>query len=210
MENERPAIKLGPDGKFPDWQELYRSQSVESLPWYNPELDADLDAALREKNASSGTFLDLGTGPGTQAIQLAKRGFTVTGADLAESAIEKAKSLSGEVRWVQDDILHSRLEGTFDFVFDRGCFHVFDPADRPAYVSQLERLVRPGGTVFLKCFSVDQPMDPEGRGPKRFSHQDIRDIFGAGFEIESIRDTVYQGTLETFPKALFVVMKRRG
>lgn len=210
MENDRPAIKLGPDGKFPDWHDLYRNQPVESMPWYNPDLDTDLDAALRERGAASGAFLDLGTGPGTQAIQLAKRGFTVTGVDLAESAIEKAKALSAEVRWLQDDILRSRLEEVFDFVFDRGCFHVLDPADRPAYVAHLKRLVRPGGTVFLKCFSVDQPMDPAGRGPKRFSHQDIRSIFGADFEIERIQDTVYQGTLETFPKALFAVMSRRG
>jgi 2-polyprenyl-3-methyl-5-hydroxy-6-metoxy-1,4-benzoquinol methylase len=210
MENDRPAIQPGPGGNFPDWQDFYRNQPVESMPWYSPDLDADLEAALRERNASSGTFLDLGTGPGTQAIQLARRGFTVTGVDLAESAIEKATALSAEVRWLQDDILRTRVEEVFDFVFDRGCFHVLEPGDRPTYVSHLKRLVRPGGTVFLKCFSVDQPMHPEGRGPKRFSHRDIEDIFGADFEIERIHDTVYQGTLETFPKALFVVMRRQS
>jgi SAM-dependent methyltransferase len=206
-EAPKPTFKPGPAGNFPDWQELYRSNDVASMPWYTPELDADLDAALRERGASSGSFLDIGTGPGTQAVQLAQRGFTVTGIDLAESAIAKARELSPEVRWRQEDILHPRLDEAFDFVFDRGCFHVLEPADRPAYVTHLKRLVRGGGTVFLKCFSVDQPMRPDGGGPRRLSHQDIREVFGADFDVEQIRDTVYQGTLEVFPRALFVVMR---
>jgi hypothetical protein len=34
----------------------------------------------------------------------------------------------------------------------------------------------------------------------------IRGLFGESFRIDSIKETVYQGTLDPFPKALFVVM----
>src|SRR5262249_10073031 len=89
---------MGP-GRFPNWPELYSRQPVETMPWYNPTLDHDLDAALTARNLSRGTFLDIGTGPGTQAALLAKRGFTVTATDLADTAITKASALSADVRW---------------------------------------------------------------------------------------------------------------
>ena len=104
---------------------------------------------------------------------------------------------------MQDDILKTKLSEAFDFVFDRGCFHVIDPAARPTYVATLKRLVKRGGAAFIKCFSVEQPGGEVG--PYRFSRQDIEAIFGADFEIESVRDTEYQGTLSPPPKALFVV-----
>ncbi|MBI1662851.1 MAG: class I SAM-dependent methyltransferase [Nitrosopumilus sp.] len=37
--------------------------------------------------------MDLGTGPGTQALELSKIGFKVTGTDISQSAIEKAKKI---------------------------------------------------------------------------------------------------------------------
>jgi 2-polyprenyl-3-methyl-5-hydroxy-6-metoxy-1,4-benzoquinol methylase len=73
----------------------------------------------------SGIALDLGTGPGTQAIHLARRGFAVTATDISEAAIrlasEKAQNEGLEITWEQDDILDTRLDRQFDFIFDRGC-----------------------------------------------------------------------------------------
>ena len=64
-------------------------------------LDHDLENELKSKNYGSGNFLDLGTGPGTQALQLSKFNFKVTGTDISQSAIEKAKKLSikGLILW---------------------------------------------------------------------------------------------------------------
>jgi 2-polyprenyl-3-methyl-5-hydroxy-6-metoxy-1,4-benzoquinol methylase len=77
---------------FPDWDTLYKSQRVETMPWYNENFDFDLEKELDERKIIDNTndsikFLDLGTGPATQAIWLAKRGFKVIGSDLSEDAI---------------------------------------------------------------------------------------------------------------------------
>jgi methylase of polypeptide subunit release factors len=57
---------------FPDWNNLYSSQNVETMPWYNENLDSDLQEELERRKISKGRILDLGTGPATQALQLAK------------------------------------------------------------------------------------------------------------------------------------------
>ena len=113
---------------FLDWDSFYKENNVEKMPWYEKNLDPDLKYQINSKNITTGKFLDLGTGPGTQAIQLAKLGFDATGADISKNAIDKAKRLSSIVRFVVDDILNSSFpDDAFDFILDRGCFHVFEP-----------------------------------------------------------------------------------
>jgi methylase of polypeptide subunit release factors len=118
---------------FPNWELVYQNQSIESMPWYNESLDADLERELDERNILEGEFLDLGTGPGTQAIRLSEIGFTVTASDLSETAIRQASINRGKaasrINFVVDDVLHSGFkESKFDFIFDRGCFHVISPS----------------------------------------------------------------------------------
>jgi chemotaxis methyl-accepting protein methylase len=77
------------------------------------------------------TFLQVAD---TQALHLARRGFTVTATDISEAAIrlaiEKAQKEGFEITWEQDDILDTQLDRQFDFIFDRGLFHVLAPERR--------------------------------------------------------------------------------
>jgi 2-polyprenyl-3-methyl-5-hydroxy-6-metoxy-1,4-benzoquinol methylase len=195
---------------FPDWDELYRSDAVEKLPWYSIALDPDVEAAFARHKIPSGWVLDLGTGPGTQAIALAERGFVVTATDVSSAAVayaaRKAQARRVAVTFVQDDVLATRLAGPFDVILDRGCFHVLAPEQRPLYVDAVHRLLAPSGWLFLKTFSHHQP---GGQGPYRFAPDEIRRLFdGAGFRVLEIVDTVFQGQLDPFPRALFSAIRR--
>jgi SAM-dependent methyltransferase len=189
---------------LPDWETLYKSQRVETMPWYNENFDSDLEKELDERKIINNhhKFLDLGTGPATQAIWLAKRGFNVTGSDLSEAAINRARQIYAKeknVNFIVDDILHSELKGNeFDYIFDRGCFHVLLPADRQNYISKIKQILKDNGILFLKCFSDKEPRQ---EGPCKFSPDGIRDLFSESFRIDSIKET-----LDPFPRALFVVM----
>ena len=69
-----------------DWEKVYRLEKIEELPWYEEKIDLDLDDAIQI--IKNGKFLDLGTGPGTQAVELSKKGFDVTGSDISPTAIQ--------------------------------------------------------------------------------------------------------------------------
>jgi len=194
---------------FPQWEQFYQDKPVEQMPWYYPGLDPDLEAVIQSLAIRSGRALDLGTGPGTQAIELAERGFSVVGSDLSSTAIEKAQALAQEkgleIDFRQDDILHSQLRPAFDLILDRGCFHVLAPGERLEYIRQVQRLIRVGGLLCLKCFSHLQPGE---QGPHRFTPDAIRALFEGPFKVRSIDETVYQGTLDPLPRALFCVLER--
>ena len=201
---------------FPDWDNLYNTQNVETMPWYNEYLDSDLEEELERRKISTGRILDLGTGPATQAIQLSKRGLEVIGSDISETAINKAREFyvnnnninkNIEINFIVDDILNSKIKDKmFDYVFDRGCFHVLPIDKRPVYINEIKRILDDRGILFLKCFSIREPRQ---EGPYKFSEDGIKQLFRNDFIIVSIKDTVYQGTLDPLPRALFVVMSKQ-
>lgn len=197
--------------EFPDWDAYYKENNVKEMPWYELNLDPDLKNEIISRNLSVGKFLDLGTGPGTQAIQLSNLGFDVTGSDLSENAIKKAKNLSEKVNFVTDDFLNSKLlENEYDFILDRGCFHVFDIEQRQNYVDQIKRILRKKGILFLKCMSDKEKDLPEDKGPHKLSQSELKQVFSNDFEVQSIKDTVYHGTLDPLPKALFAILKKKS
>jgi len=196
---------------LPDWDSFYKETNVKEMPWYEQNLDADLAAQINSMNLKEGKFLDLGTGPGTQAIELAKIGFESTGSDISKNAIAKAQELSSDVNFVEDDILNSSfVDDEFDFILYRGCFHVFEPSLRKKYLSQIKRILRDDGILFLKVMSKEEKGLPDEEGPYKFSEQDILDIFEKDFQILDIMPTVYYGILTPLPKAIFAIIKQKN
>jgi len=83
-----------------------------------------------------------------------RRGFDVTATDVSGAAIDLAKTKAERqdinIVWKQDDILQTGLTRQFDFILDRGCFHVLRPDRRQAYFSTVAGLLKPDGYLFLK------------------------------------------------------------
>lgn len=77
----------------------------------------------------------------------------------------------------------------------------------------LAAVLKPGGRLFLLCFSDKEPGD---QGPRRVSRQEIEDVFAQGWVIESMEPSEYEvrpdspgfNPNEGGPKAWFVVAKR--
>ncbi len=194
------------------WEDVYRTHDVTDLPWYTSALDGDLGAALAVRVKAGGRILDLGTGPGTQAIALAKRGYDVVASDIAPSAVRKATHAAQRegvrIDFRVDNILDSRLEdGLVDAIVDRGMFHTLPPESRPRYVARVARILRPRGYLFLKAFSDKEPRQ---FGPYHFSPAELRSCFEDAFEVLSIEDAAFDTRFEDAPRALIGVFRRRG
>lgn len=137
-----PEKESQSEKKFPDWNNLYSSQNVETMPWYNKNLDSDLEEELERRKILKGRILDLGTGPATQPTQLTKRGLQVTESDVSEAAINRAREVyvydkeDKEISFIVNDILNSKIKDkSFDYVFDRGRF-IFCQSKRSQFISE--------------------------------------------------------------------------
>jgi hypothetical protein len=96
-----------------------------------------------------------------------------------------------------------------------GLFHVFNDDERRCYVEGLATILKPGGKLFLLCFSDEEP---GAQGPRRVSRKEIEIAFAEGWAVESIEPSRFEVRPElkdfTFseggPKAWFAVAKRAG
>lgn len=81
-----------------------------------------LSLPARALAASAPKILDLACGWGRHAIELAARGYRVTGLDISEFMLEEAKRRAIErevaVRWVQGDARQMKFKGEFDAVLN--------------------------------------------------------------------------------------------
>jgi len=79
---------------------------------------AEIDQILALTNLKEGAVLDLCCGPGRHSVELARRGFTVTGVDLSPFLLGKARERGGEavlsIDWVQEDMRNFRRPESFD------------------------------------------------------------------------------------------------
>jgi cyclopropane fatty-acyl-phospholipid synthase-like methyltransferase len=168
----------------------------------------------------SGTVLDAGCGTGDTALFLAGQGCKVTGIDFLEVPIQRAQRKAAErgvqaTFLVKDAMALKDWSERFDNVIDSGLFHVFNDDDRRHYVEGLASVLKPGGRLFLLCFSDEEPGT---QGPRRVSKTELHAAFAAGWAIESIKPVQVQVHPDlkdvTFseggPKAWFLVVRRAG
>lgn len=168
----------------------------------------------------TGVVLDAGCGTGENALSFAGRGHPVLGLDFLEGPVlearRKAEERNLDAEFARMDALEpAGLDRHFDTVIDSGLFHVFSDEDRARYVAGLAHVTRPGGRLFLLCFSDEEPGT---QGPRRISQGDIRGAFAVGWDVEEIRAARYEvrpdltdrSYSEGGPKAWLSMIRRPG
>ena len=143
---------------MPNYPLMYR---LGITPWegYGTAASASiatmLDREESERGRPLGRALDLGCGRGQYTPELARRGWEATGVDVVPAAIEAARSQAPDgVSYAVGDAtdLDAAALGTFDLVFDVGCFQGFGGRRRQAVGRSVTRLANPGATVLMLAF----------------------------------------------------------
>jgi demethylmenaquinone methyltransferase/2-methoxy-6-polyprenyl-1,4-benzoquinol methylase len=92
--------------------------------------------------------LDVATGTGDLAVELARRGADVTGLDFSERMLELARAKCPQIEWVEGNALElSFADGEFDAVTVGFGARNFSDLDRG--LSEMARVAKPGGRVVI-------------------------------------------------------------
>jgi cyclopropane fatty-acyl-phospholipid synthase-like methyltransferase len=140
-----------------------------------------------------GRALDLGCGTGTNALEMARRGWEVTAIDFSSRALQAARRRAAAahlpITILQGDVTDLRgAHGPFDFVLDIGCFHALTTEARRRYASHVIGRTLPGATYLLYTFTGD------GNGRGELPTEDaLRRLFTPAFALTTIKPGLDQG-----------------
>jgi len=138
------------------WDDFY-SNREKGVPFFTNKPDENLVNYFEKKLLNPGKVLELGCGPGRNAIYFAEKGCLVDAVDLSQESIqwatERAKEKNVHVNFIYNNIFDLQIEeGTYDIVYDLGCFHHIAPHRRMNYINLVKKALKPGGYFAITCF----------------------------------------------------------
>ncbi len=183
------------------------TEPAEDLKKFTRWLDREYGPGfLNEKSF----VLDIGCGNGRNLIYLAKQ-FSVSGIgyDISDEAIKQAISAGGGTGL---RFLARSIAGRFDIpdksadlIIDMMASHYLKEKEREVYLSEITRIIKPGGYVFFKSFLKEEDrhatrlLRDRGAGEKNayihpvhggyeyvWPEEDLRKFFQKDFDIEKV------------------------
>jgi len=152
------------------WNEMYSTPKDKEVDHVGIERQRFIDNILEKDWApKSGKALEIGCGTGPLIRWITEKGFSGTGIDISETAIELAKQQSEglEIDLFKDDYCYSRRlkDNSFDIIADGHCFHcIVEDNDRKMFLEKSRDLLKKDGVFILltmcspinrKQFSID-------------------------------------------------------
>jgi len=185
--NYRLAYSFG----FHPWED------AETEPGFVEKITELFAREEKDREPPYGSALDLGCGSGIWGVQMAKRGWQVTGIDNVDKAVQRAKQriqdAGVDMNVIKGDVTALRDAGVgtnFRLVLDSGTFHDFDEPARLAMGREVDAIAAPDATVFLLVWP--KRVRPLIRGASReeveeaFPRWQITDIEPSGFVLPKL------------------------
>jgi SAM-dependent methyltransferase len=131
-----------------------------------------------------GEALDVGTGQGRNAVWLATQGWAVTGMDVSGGGLAAARANAAKA----GVSIRTEKAAYDDFDFGTGRWDLiviafaWAPVSDPAFVSRIEKSLRPGGLVVFEHF-IDDEAHPYAPMVRALKPNELR-LFFSGLDIE--------------------------
>jgi len=143
------------------------------------------------KNKRLKTVLDLGCGGGRDSQYFSRKGLRVTAVDIAISEQQQKKIKSNNIQFIKSDIRNIKIrENSFDIIYAHLSLHYFDDKMTSKILRNLYSILKPGGYIFIKCKSIDDPLFGKGKMIESnfYNFEHTRHFFSKEYMREKLKD----------------------
>lgn len=175
------------------------SYAIGFHPWEDTDqaffqsLSSLLELEEQGREPPYGRALDIGTGSAIWGIELAKRGWEVTGVDVVEKALERGRervrAAGVQMELVLGDVTRlskAEVGSGFRLILDTGTFHDLDTEQQQGMARSVDALATEDATVILLCWP--RRIRPLIRGVKQ---EEIEAAF-AGWQITDVKPSFFK------------------
>lgn len=144
------------------------------------------------KHNKSIKILDVGCGTGRHSIELAKRGYTVTGIDLSDDQLnrarEKAKQENVDITFLKRDARDFKFENEFDLIIMicEGAFSLMETDEMNFQILvNISNSLKPGGKLIFTCLNA---LFPLFNNIKDFLNEEGQIVKESSFDLMTFRE----------------------
>lgn len=182
------------------WEKFYEDRT-KKIPFFQIAGPDENLVDYFEEGLSPIRVLELGCGPGRNAIYMAKQGCHVDALDISEKAIDWAKERADaegvSINFHCDSLFDFDAKpDSYDFVYDCGLFHHLAPHRRLTYIELVKSVLKKDGRFGIVCFNTDGAPDTSDREVYRqgsmnggigYSEERFKEVFTGHFTLMEFR-----------------------
>lgn len=179
------------------WHEMYATKEGQKVNHIGADRKNFLENILdKEWSPKNGKALEIGCGIGNLINWLTSKGFTGTGIDISQTAIEMAKeqNFNSAIDFIKGDYCFSDIfeKTKFDLIVDGSCFHcIVEDSDRKVFLEKSYNLLDDNGLFIL--FSSCSPINKKNFSDIYKTEKFKKGIFYVPYNVELEGSKVFAG-----------------
>ena len=192
------------------WENIYQTKNIDGVSWYQETPYESIELIKKFSTTDSDMIIDIGCGKSFLADNLLKLNYkNITLVDISLNALNEVKERlnNKSLNFIETDVLNLKLERTFDIWHDRAVFHfITNKKSIEKYISLCNEYIGEGGKLIIGTFAEDGPIKCSGLEIKRYSVENLKELFKENFEFiegfKKLHSTPF-GTQQSFTFCVF-------
>jgi len=194
------------------WENIYQTKKIDGVSWYQETPSESIELIKKFSTTNSDMIIDIGCGKGFLADNLLKLNYeNITLVDISKNALKEVKERvnNKSLNFIETDVLNLKLEQAFDIWHDRAVFHFITEAEGvEKYISLCNKYIGKGGKLIIGTFAEDGPLKCSGLEIKRYSINNLKELFKENFEFIEGFKKLHRTPFDTQQSFTFCVFKK--
>ena len=194
------------------WENIYQKKEIDGVSWYQKVPIESLQLIKKYSISSSDKIIDVGCGKSFLADNLLELNYTdISLVDISSNALKEVKDRlqNKSLNFIETDILNFNSNEKYDIWHDRAVFHfITNPEGIEKYISLCNKYINNHGILIIGAFAEDGPLKCSGLEIKRYSINDLVNLFKENFELAEGFKMLHQTPFDTEQSFTFCVFKK--
>ena len=194
------------------WENIYQKKEIDGVSWYQKVPVESLQLIKKYSLSNSDKIIDIGCGKSFLADNLLELNYTnISLVDISSNALKEVKDRlqNKSLNFIETDILNFNSNDKYDIWHDRAVFHFITNLEGiKKYISLCNEYINKQGILIIGTFAEDGPLKCSGLEIKRYSVDQISDLFEESFELVESFKMLHKTPFDTEQSFSFCVLRK--
>ena len=194
------------------WENIYQKKEIDGVSWYQKIPLESLQLIKKYSITNADKIIDIGCGKSFLADNLLELNYTdISLVDISSNALKEVKDRlhNKDLNFIETDILKFNSNDKYDIWHDRAVFHfITNREEIEKYISLCNKHIKNLGILIIGTFAEDGPLKCSGLEIKRYSVNQLTNLFEENFELVDSFKMLHKTPFDTEQSFSFCVFRK--